>query len=164
MTLAERTREAAQDRPFLLAALRAGVCNYAAAARSLDVDGDDDAVATALRRFAEDLPEREAAARDARIRMERGVGAGGDDPLLSVGGATVSADAGDRTAVIATGDVDAAALSTALDHLAVADVEISAAGVADGTLIVVVSGRDGAAALRAVEAALDRVPRGPSEV
>ena len=164
MTLAERTRDAARERPFLIAALRAGVCNYAAAARTLDIDGDEDAVATALRRFADDLPEYETAARDARLRVERGVGTGGDDPLLSVGGVCLAPDAGEKTAVIATGSVDAAALSAALDHLTVAAVSVAAAGVAEGTLVVVVDGRDGATALRAVERALELVPREGSEV
>ncbi|MFB6121043.1 MAG: hypothetical protein ABEJ68_08020 [Halobacteriaceae archaeon] len=158
MTLAERTRDAARAHPFLLAALRAGVCNYAAAARFLDVAGDPDAVATALRRFAEELPDRETDVRDARVRMKRGVGTGDADPLLAVGGVELAADAGDETAVIATGDVDAAALSAVLDRLAVAEVSVSAAGVAGGTLLVVVGERDGASALRAVESALDAVP------
>ncbi|MFT4958602.1 MAG: hypothetical protein ACI9EZ_001934, partial [Halobacteriales archaeon] len=55
MSLAERTREAARARPFLVEGLRAKVVNYTAAARFLDVDGEVDAVATALRRYGEGL-------------------------------------------------------------------------------------------------------------
>ena len=57
MSLASETRDAVRARPFLYDALRAGVVNYTAAARELDVDGEVDAVATALRRFAEELAE-----------------------------------------------------------------------------------------------------------
>ena len=48
MSLAAETRAAVRARPWLLEALRAGVVNYAAAAESLDVDGDTDSIATAL--------------------------------------------------------------------------------------------------------------------
>jgi len=43
MSVAERTRAAVREEPFLHDALRAGVVNYRAAARYLDV-GDEDAV------------------------------------------------------------------------------------------------------------------------
>ncbi|MFW6382935.1 MAG: DUF7523 family protein, partial [Haloferacaceae archaeon] len=92
MSLAEETRAAVRRRPFLLAALRAGVVNYTAAARWLDeaVDGDADSVATALRRFAESLPAYDADSRDARVTMRSGLGevAVGDfsEALLAIGG------------------------------------------------------------------------------
>jgi hypothetical protein len=161
-SLAERTRAAAREHPFLVAALRAGVLNYAAAARFLPVEGDEDAVATALRRFRDDLPDRETASREARVTMESGVGlaadgTGADGALLSVGGSAVVPDAGSETGVLATGDVDAAALRAVLGRLAVADVTATAAGVADDALLVVVGRRDGPAAVRAVEAALEAV-------
>lgn len=159
MTLAAETREAARRHPFLLAGLRAGVVNYAAAARFLDVDGDREAVASALRRFGEDLGARTTAARDARVTMHRGVGiTDGDDPLLSVGGAGLVADAGDLTAVLADGNVGAPALVAAVERLLARDVAVRAAGVADGTLLVAVPGREGATALRIVEDALGTVP------
>ena len=47
-SLAARTREAVRNEPFLHDALRAGVLNYTAVARYLEVDGEHDAIATAL--------------------------------------------------------------------------------------------------------------------
>lgn len=144
-----------------MAALRAGVCNYAAAARFLDVAEDTDAVSTALRRFEADLPEFATEARDARVTMESGVGLGGEGaPLLSAGGTDVVPNAGSLTAVLAAGEVDAAALGAVLDALSLAEVSVAAAGAADGSLVVVVPRRAGADALRTVEAALDAVPAG----
>lgn len=162
MSLAADTRRAVEAHPFLLAALRAGVVNYTAAARFLDLEGDVDAVATALRRFADELHEYEPAARDVRVRMESGFGRI-DDPgraeaMLSIGTAAFGSVGGDLTAIVATGEVDAASHAAALEHLAIADVEPVASAAADGALFVVVERRDGANALRAVERALESVP------
>lgn len=165
MSLAERTRAAARDHPFLVDALRAGVANYSAAARTLDVDGDADAVATALRRYADDLPDRDPASRDVRVRMRRGVGRiedGTADALLAVAGAAFGETDDGRTAVLATGDVDLHAARAALDALAVADVAVDAAAFDADALVVVVDARAAADALRAVEAALDAVPTPPT--
>lgn len=74
VTLAADTRAAVRRRPFLHEALRAGVLNYAAAARLLDVDGEDSAVVAALRRYAETLPPYDETARDARVTMRSGLG------------------------------------------------------------------------------------------
>jgi hypothetical protein len=57
MSLASETRDAVRARPFLHDALAAGVVNYAAAARALDIGGDVDAITAALRRFAEELSD-----------------------------------------------------------------------------------------------------------
>jgi hypothetical protein len=166
MTLAAEARAAVRERPFLLEALRAGVVNYTAAARHLDV-GEEEPVATALRRFAEDLPGRESEERDVRVTMERGVGVveapgadgAGEDALLSVGGAAVASGSGDCTGVLATGDVDPAALAWTLDRLLAAGVGVEAAGVAGDALLVAVPRREGADALRVSEAALEGVSR-----
>lgn len=166
MSTAAATREAVRDHPFLLQALRAGVVNYTAAAEFLDV-GETEPVATALRRFADDLPDFETRDADARVRMESGVGlienaesAGDDDtePLLSVGSAAVVPDAGSLTAVLATGDVDVAALAAVCGRLDAEDIEADAVAVAEGTLLVVVDRREGVSSLRAVEDALASVP------
>lgn len=162
MSTAAATREAARDHPFLLQALRAGVVNYTAAADFLDV-GETEPVATALRRFADDLPEFETRDAEARVRMESGVGLVEDtdsdnEPLLSVGGAAVVPDAGSMTAVLATGDVDVAALAAVCATLDAEDIDAAAAAVAGGTLLVVVDRRAGVSALRAVEDALASVP------
>jgi len=157
VTLAADTREAVRQRPFLQTALRAGVLNYTAAARLLDV-GDTDAVATALGRYAEDLPEYATEQCDVRVRMQRGLGEG--DPaeaLLTVGETALVPDAGSQTAVVATGEVDAAALQSALGRLATADVAVTAAGVAGDGLVVAVDRRDGPDALRVLEDALSSV-------
>lgn len=159
MSLAANTRRAAADHPFLLAALRAGVLNYTAAARFLAIDGEIDAVATALRRYAEELPDYETTEREARVTMQSGVGPVDDpaDALLVVGGTAIGAGS-DRTAILAAGEVDAAALATVLETLSIEEIEVTAAGVGEETLVVVVDRLEGANALRAIEDALERVP------
>lgn len=167
MSLAAETRDAVRERPYLLSALRAGVVNYAAAAESLDVEGDTDSVATALRRFADDLPDLTTEYRDATVRMRSGVGLAGedvdaspdDDRVVTVGGVEMVAADGPMTALVAKGDVDARALSAAVDRLAAEDVLVDAAGVADDELAVVVPRRQGATALRIVEESLHEVVR-----
>lgn len=170
MTLAARTRTAAAEHPFLVDALRAGVVNCAAAARFVDVDGDPEAVATALRRYGEALPAYEPGDRSVRVTMQRGLGrvdgaddADGTEPLLRVNDVGYGpTDAGDRTAVLATGAVDAALAAAALDRLALADVTVHAMGFDDDALVALVGRRAGADAIRAVEAAADAVPDRPS--
>lgn len=173
MSLAADTREAVRERPFLRDALRAGVVNHTAAADFLALDGEREAVATALRRFSDDLDDYATEERRVRVTMQSGVGVdtpeSGDgdsdvdvdaddtEPLLSLGGASV-ADGGSQTAVLATGEVDAAGLAAVLERLTVCDVAVDAAGVAGGTLLVVVGRRDGATAVRVVESALSSVP------
>ena len=169
MSLAAEAREAVRAHPFVLDALRAGVLNHSAAAEWLtdetDLDGDTEAIATALRRFREDLPAYATAERDVSVSMRSGVGIAEDadqnakspDPLLRVGGAVV-VDDGRNTAILATGDVDTGALAAAIHRLAAVDVAVLAAGVAGDVLVVVVGRRDGATAVRVVEAALEEVP------
>ncbi len=166
MSLAAETRRAVDRHPFLRTALRAGVVNYTAAARYLEIDGEPDAVATALRRYADELPAYETASRDARVRMESGIGplegegegtSTDGDALLTVGGAALGPCGGDRTAIVATGDVDTPALADALARLSTDGISADAAAVADGTMVIVVERREGANALRAVEGALEHV-------
>lgn len=160
MSLAARTREAAADRPFLVDALGAGVVNYTAAARFLDVDGDVDAVATALRRFADELPTYETEARETRVTMQSGLGEAADseDALLVVGDSAIAPTGGSLRGVLVTGDVDHAALATVLRCLSTADVPVEAAGTAGDALLVVVDRHAGADAVRTVEDALEAVP------
>lgn len=158
MTLAARAREAARARPFVYEGLRAGVINYSAAARLLDL-GDEDAVAAALRRYGEELPDHDPLDGSARVTMHSGLGApesamDGEDAttgLLTVGETTYVQDAGSLTAVAATGDVDARSLARVLGRLDAEDVAVEAAGVADGHLLIVVERRDGPDAVRFVE-------------
>jgi len=156
-SLAERTREAVDARPFLRTALAAGAVNYAAAARLLDVDGEQDAVATALRRYAEDLDYTSETV-DARVRMESGLGES-ETGVLAVNGTAYASGAGDLTGIVTTGEASARALAAVLDSLDATDVDPEAAGFAGDALVVVVSRRDGPNALRAVEDALESVPR-----
>ncbi|WP_276272182.1 DUF7523 family protein [Haloarcula litorea] len=158
MSLAAATREAVRARPFLYDALRAGVVNYTAAARTLDVDGETDAVATALRRYAEELSDDPAHDSDARVSMESRLGEAGDgdDALLAVGDTAFASGAGSLTGIVATGDLSPAALGDVLGRLRANEVPVEAAGVTGGTLVVVVARRDGPDALREIEAAVGR--------
>jgi hypothetical protein len=157
MSLAAATRDAVRERPFLYDALRAGVVNYTAAARTLDVEGDTDAVATALRRFAEELPDGPAHDSEARVSMQSGLGrVDGGDALLTVGDTRLGEGAGSLTGIVASGDLEPAGLGAVLGRLRGADIAVEAAGVGDETLVVVVQRRDGPDALRVVEAAVGR--------
>ena len=162
-SLAADTREAVRRHPFLLAALRAGVVNYTAAARFLadEVDGAEiDPVVTALRRFADDLPPYGSDELDARVTMQGGI-ARTDDPaaaLLSVAGRSFAADGGSMTAITAEGEAGPAGLATVLARLHALGIEAVAAAMTAEALVVVVERRDAANALRAVEDALSAVP------
>ncbi len=156
MSLAAATREAVRERPYLYDALRAGVVNYTAAARTLDVDGETDAVATALRRFAEEL-ETDTEQCSASVSMVSGLGrADAGDGLLAVGDETFAEGSGSLTGIVASGDCSARALGAVLGRLRVASIDIEAAAGTDGTLAVVVARRDGPDALRVVEGAVGR--------
>lgn len=161
MSLAERTREAARRHPWLIDALGAGVVNYTEAARFLNVDGDTDAVATALRRYATDLSAPAVPGGDATVSMHRGLeriggdaGGEGEAPLLTVAGEGFVADGGSLTGVSARGEVDPTVLGSVLGRLSVAEVPVEAAGASEQGVTVVVPRRHGADALRVVEAAL----------
>jgi len=156
MTLAARAREAARAHPFVHEGLRAGVINYSAAARLLDV-GDEEAVAAALRRYAAELPERDIPNGSPRVTMHSGLGAvehgdDGDGELLTVGETTYAENAGSLTGVAATGTIDARSLVRVLARLDAEDVAVEAAAVADGYLVLVVDRRDGPDVVRFVEA------------
>lgn len=163
MTLASETRDAVRKRSFLREALRAGVLNYSAAARFLDVGEDDEeAVVAALRRYAEELPEYAEADRSARVTMESGLEPGPPaDALVVVGDTALVAGTGSSTGVQATGDVDPTTLGHVLQRLTDADVAVEAAAATDGYLLVVVGRRDGADTVRLLEDALETVPTSP---
>ncbi|WP_181693077.1 hypothetical protein [Natronomonas sp. LN261] len=158
MTVAADARAAVRAHPFVHTALRAGILNYAAAAEFLDV-GDTDAVAAALRRYAEELDDYGRADRRVSVSMESGVGrrdGADDDGIVTVGGDTFAADCGDLTAVVAAGDVDASALEAVLGRTRTAGIDARAAAGTDGHVAVVVERRDGPDAVRALEDALER--------
>lgn len=172
MSVARRTREAVRERPFLRDALAAGIVNYAAAAERLELDAGPEAVATALRRYADELAEQ-SSPESASVRLKRGftpvktarAGDGsepeGDDRpengLLTIGETSYRSDSGDRAAIVARGDgVVPTALERVLGRLRAEEVSVSAAAVGDGTLVVIVSSRDSASALRVTEAVFER--------
>jgi len=159
-SLAARTRAAVRERPFLYDALRAGVVNYTAAARYLDVDGETEAIATALRRYADELAGEPAVGADARVSMESGVGRpdngdGNADALLSVEGETYARDAGSLTALVVAGDVGPGLAQRILGRLAVEDFDVEAAASGNESLVVIVGRRAGVDALRAVESVIE---------
>lgn len=159
MSIAEETRRAAQRHPFLLAALRAGVVNYTAAARFLDV-GETAAVAAALRRYADDLSPMELGARTVRIRMVTGVGPV-DDPdveLLRVGEHRIGREGGEWTAIVAEGPLDPGYGSAILARVATAGIEIEAAAFDRERFILVVSRTAAADVIRLLEETPAPVP------
>lgn len=151
-SLAAETRTAVDEAPFIRDGLRAGVVNFAAAARFLDVKGDEEAIATALRRYAEELPPLSADSRDLRVQMQSDVEA----EVLQVDGVTPAM--GDRavTAILATGDPDAALFGNVLSRLAAKDLDVIGAGLLETSALVLVPRRQGATALRLVEQAAER--------
>lgn len=159
MTVAAETRRAVRARPFLRDALRAGCVNYTAAARFLDL-GDEEAVAAALRRYAEDLPDYERPAPEgrARVNMRSGLGPT-DDPdeaLLAVADTLLAPGTGDLTGITVTGDgVNPRTLGHVIARLDAEGVAVGAAGATDGVLLVAVNRRDGPDALRYVEDAVE---------
>ncbi|WP_142856571.1 DUF7523 family protein [Salinigranum halophilum] len=164
MSLAAEARDAVRRRPFLYDALCAGVVNYRAAADYLDLDGDPEAVATALRRFAEELDPVDDRGATAAVRMQNGVGyenedgvADGhtsDDVVVGAGDARVTRG-GELTAIRVSGDVDATLLTAVVERCRVQRVLVDAAGVAGDELVLVVPRRQGATALRLAEACVE---------
>jgi len=155
VTLAADTREAVRTHPFLHDALQAGVVNYTAGARFLGVGGDVEAVATALRRYAESLEEGASDDRNrpTTVTMQRGTGVAqaGEEAVLTVGDAGLVPGKGSLTVVLATEAVDATTLEHVLGRLRIADVAVEAAGLTDGSLTVAVPDREAATAVRLVE-------------
>ncbi len=175
MSLAAETRDAVRARPVLYDALRAGIVNYTAAADSLDLDGETEAVATALRRFTESLDtsenEPKQTDRSTTVRMESGLSrVAADGLLLGVDGrgfavddvasksgqsaAEQPAEGVSLTAIHAADVRDQQLLTTALRRLDIADIDVQAAGITAESMVVVVSRRNGVNALRLVESAV----------
>ena len=172
MSLAAEARDAVRRRPFLYDALCAGVVNYRAAADYLDLDGDPEAVATALRRFAEELDPMDDREATAAVRMQSGVGYENEDGVadentsdavdentsdavvVSAGDARVTRG-GELTAIRVSGDVDATLLTAVVERCRVQRVLVDAAGVAGDELVLVVPRRQGATALRLAEACVE---------
>ncbi len=168
MSLAAETRQAVRNRPVLFEALRAGVINYTAAADSLEVDGDREAIATALRRFAADLDEMPSPTeeRSITVRLHSSLEQVDAEVLLAVEGSgitlaapasegSVSIEIDGQAALRASGDVDARLLAVVLERLRIAEIAVAAAGLAGETMVVVVDRRDGPRAVQLIEAVAD---------
>lgn len=154
MTVAAETRAAVRAHPFLHTALRAGIVNYTAAARFLDV-GETEAVAAALRRYADEIEGFDRPERRVSVSMQSGIETTDDrDGLLTVGSDNFAADGGRLTGIVATGEIGAADLESVLGRLRTADVDVVAAGGTDGHVSIIVDRQDGPDAVRTVEAAL----------
>lgn len=147
-SIAAETRRAVDKTPYLRQALRAGVLNYTAAARQLDVSAETGAVASALRRYADELPPLETSGGTVRVRMERGVSAG-DIEL-----ADISDEETDFTAITLLGDVEAGVFGRVLSALEPAGVSVRGAGLGPETGTVLVARGDGSTALRIVESTI----------
>lgn len=158
MSLAADARAAVRADPFVYDALRAGIVNYAALARDLDVDGEQDAIAAALRRFAEELDPPDSVDSSVRVRMESGVEPDDADPVLVAGETGFGIGSGDLTAVIATGEVDPTGLERVLGLLRTHDIDVEAAAVGEAALLVIVDRREGPHTLRVLEDALASRP------
>ncbi|MFP9059172.1 hypothetical protein ACLI4R_01430 [Natrialbaceae archaeon A-chndr2] len=171
-SLAARTRTAARRYPFLIMALRTGTANYTAVARFLDIDGEVDAVASALRRYADSLEEPAPRHSSVRVRMQSGIGPveSLEEALIVVGstalgfpdtdGATTDeagVDTPTYTALIATGTVDGRSLANAIAGLSLEEIDVVAAGFEGETMVVVVERLEGANAVRTVEDSLETV-------
>ncbi len=152
MSVASRTREAVDEHPFVREALRAGVLNYTAAARYLDV-GETEAVAAALRRYADELGDAPSVG-SARVTMQSGLGqrhnTDADDAVLVVGEQAFVPGSGSLTALIARGDPTPAGLAQLLGRCEATGISVVSAAIAD-SLVLVVDRRDGPQALRIVE-------------
>ena len=155
MNIASETRAAVRREPFVYDALAAGILNYTAAARYLDVGQEEEAVAAALRRYAEEISHPDGPTSSPRVDMQRGLGpVDAADALLTVGDAAFGPTDGSLTAILVSGDVPVTALGSVLARLDVEGIAVEAAGGSRGHLVCLVEAGDGADALRAVEETL----------
>lgn len=158
MTTAETTREQARTHPYLIDALRDGIVNYAAAARTLDVSADTDAVATALRRYATDLPPRTTTSHDVRVTITTPESPT-DNPLSRVPPDTRENTATEPlTHITATGDIPPRALEHILGLCHTHRITPVAASATPDRLVLVVDRADAATALRLTETGFQTTP------
>lgn len=153
MTLAEQAREAAREHPFIHDALEAGVLNYSAAARFLDI-GDEAPVGAALRRYGEEL-SYDSPPDDVRVSMKTGLGRDSGAGLLSVDGTGFLPGEGSLTGILVSGSVSIRLFRRMLGRCEAENLEVHAAGFTESAALVVVGRRDGPDALRYIESVCD---------
>ena len=138
MSLAAITRRAVRKTPYLYDALRAGIVNYSAAARMLNLEGQDAAISVSLQRLSKELPPLEMASIDASI--------------------TISSDeTKQRAKIVIEGPVDAKALSHLILVCHMNEIRIIEASVVMGEIDIVVEWKDGPNSLRLIERALESI-------
>lgn len=142
MSTAAAARRAIRAHPFLLAALRAGVLNYSAAARFLELD-DVEAGAAALRRLGNEETEVGPREPELRIRIERDVPAALADSLES--------DQADLRAIVATGSIASMTVARIVARFDDADVDLLGMTWTPDRLTIAVASSSTATALRCVE-------------
>ena len=155
MSLAKRTREETRRYPFLVEAMRAGVLNYTAAARFLDV-GDTEPVAAALRRYSDELPPLRTEGNDVRLRMITGIGDSSEteETLIQIDGNQFGRGSGNLTAIVADGAMSVRVIGRVLWQLAEFEVSVYASAMDGNRLVIVTDRLDGPSALRVVEETL----------
>ncbi|MFP4529679.1 MAG: hypothetical protein ACLFNC_00145 [Halodesulfurarchaeum sp.] len=148
-SIAAETRRVVDNTPFLRQALRAGIVNFTEAARQLEVPGETEAVASALRRYAGELPPLEDDDRQIRVRMDRGV----DSDRVTVSGTDPGRE--DLTAIALEGTLGPGLFGRVLSAFESSDVAVRGAGLVDESGVVLVDRGAGSRALRLVEAVVN---------
>ena len=139
MSLAAITRREVRKTPYLYDAIRAGIVNYSAAARMLDLEGQDAGVSASLQRLSKELRPLEMVRIDANI--------------------TISSDETKQQAKVAVeGPVDAKILSHLILVCHMNGICIIEASILMGEIEIVVEWKDGPNSLRLIERALESIP------
>ncbi|WP_415487561.1 hypothetical protein [Candidatus Hikarchaeum yamanae] len=139
MSLAAITRREVRKTPYLYDAIRAGIVNYSAAARMLDLEGQDTAVSVSLQRLNKELPPLEMERIDANI--------------------TISSDeTNQQVKIMVEGPVDAKILSHLILVCHMNEIRIIEASISRGEIQIVVEWKEGPNSLRIIERALESIP------
>lgn len=152
MSLASQTRETVKNHPCIHEALRAGVINYSAAARFLPIAGDTEAIASALRRYEEQLASPTTQSRDVSISMHSSypseqAGFSEENPS--------DIDTETVTWLCVSGNISPAFVGSLLLGCKSHEIPIHAVSANEGTAVICVPRSTGAAALRCIENVLN---------
>ncbi len=144
MSLASRTRETVKKYPCIHEALRAGVINYSAAARYLPISGDTEAIASALRRYGEQLDNQTDQYFDLSITMHTSY------PLqLTDLPPTIEKDS--VTWLCVSGDITPIVVGSLLLGCKSHEIPVHAVSANERTAVICVPRTSGATALRCIE-------------